>query len=58
MNIDYLAEDRIESTERNLTPLEETLQKYKDVKNEEDIKRDVLKSVIHSSLGCRNSPGR
>lgn len=58
MNVDYLTKDRLETTENNLVPLEEVINKYKDISNEEDIKRDVLKSVIHSSLGCRNRPGR
>ncbi|XP_018568192.1 general transcription factor 3C polypeptide 1 [Anoplophora glabripennis] len=57
MNIDYLTGDRLDSTKKNVVPLEEGLLKYKDVENEDDIKRDVLKSVIHSSLGCTNRPG-
>ncbi|KAJ8917397.1 hypothetical protein NQ315_002421 [Exocentrus adspersus] len=55
----YLSEEQLEFTENNLITLDESAQKfkYRDAENDEEIKRDVLKSVIHSSLGCKGKPG-
>ncbi|XP_056639937.1 general transcription factor 3C polypeptide 1 [Diorhabda sublineata] len=53
VNINHLSEQNLEYTEKNLIDIEKKVKKYKDAKDQEDIKKDVLKSVVHSSLCCK-----
>lgn len=50
MNVEYV--------ENNLIDLQEDPFKFTDPLDESDIKKDTLKSVIHSSLSSKNQPGK
>lgn len=54
--IDHLSPRNLPYTENNLIEDVGTL-KFMDPLNEDDIKKDVLKTVIHSTLTSRNQPG-
>lgn len=54
--VDHLSSRNLPYTENNLIENTKTL-KFKDPVNEDDIKKDVLKTVIHSTLTSRNQPG-
>ncbi|CAG9832138.1 unnamed protein product [Diabrotica balteata] len=47
---DYLSKENLLSTENSLIDAKKNEKKYEDPKTPDDIRRDVLKSVIHSSL--------
>ncbi|KAJ8939733.1 hypothetical protein NQ314_011019 [Rhamnusium bicolor] len=57
INVDHLTEENLHNIENNLIELEESPLKHEDAKDEDDVKKNVLKAVIHSSLGTKNEPG-
>ncbi|KAG5885477.1 hypothetical protein JTB14_005068 [Gonioctena quinquepunctata] len=54
INIDYLSKQHIDYTERESIELDKPSPKFEDHRNENDIKKNVLKSVIHSSLAAKD----
>ncbi|KAJ8949184.1 hypothetical protein NQ318_021677 [Aromia moschata] len=56
-NINHLADNNLEYVERNMVEVEQNSLKYQEAKEEDDIKKDVLKTVVHSSLESKNHPG-
>lgn len=54
--IDHISPKNLPYTEKNLLENPSPL-KFSDPVNEDDIKKDVLKTVIHSTLTSRNQPG-
>uniref|UniRef100_A0A6P7FFU9 General transcription factor 3C polypeptide 1 n=1 Tax=Diabrotica virgifera virgifera TaxID=50390 RepID=A0A6P7FFU9_DIAVI len=51
---DYLSKENLVTTENSLIDANKDNKKYYDPKTPDDIRRDVLKSVIHSSLCCKD----
>lgn len=54
--IEHLSPKNLSYTESNLMDNPSSL-KFTDPLSEDDIKKDVLKTVIHSTLTSRNQPG-
>lgn len=57
VNNDHLSEDNLKYTEETSVEIEKKEKKYFDPKNEVDIKKDIVKSVIHSSLCSKKITG-
>ncbi|CAG9814775.1 unnamed protein product, partial [Phaedon cochleariae] len=55
IDIDHLSENNLKYTEQVMVPQEKSSLKFKDATSEDEIKVDVLKSVIHSSVVCGNN---
>lgn len=53
---DHLSPSNLSYTENNILENPSSL-KFSDPLSDEDIKKDVLKTVIHSTLTSRNQPG-
>ncbi|XP_074040495.1 general transcription factor 3C polypeptide 1 isoform X2 [Leptinotarsa decemlineata] len=54
IKVDYLSKQNLDYTEKESVEIDKTSLKFEDPKNEDDIKKNVLKSVIHSSLTSKD----